>query len=683
MPSNTILTETPWYKGVQDPLAKWFLNFAKDTDNRLQFKLGMLDQAITEGIEQLNKGAGPPPYDEIVAIDCEMVQVGVPPDAAAIAAAALKPPTAPGLPSTPAAMQSKVALARVSIVDFNGKVLLDTFCKPKEEILDFKTKYSGVTAEDLIDAPSVKTVQRMVAKLVKNSYIVGQSLENDVGVLELTVPAHRLRDTALYYKRFHPRGKAIGLRDLAKLNLGLDIQQGAHDSVRNHPTFFIIIDARVAMLLYRQLRSIWEKSMPIYDCVIDPDSCFPVPVSFPLAFREAIAIAASTDPTLPLQPLSKALSEGTLLRSFTAEGFPISEPPISHITSSNLPTSPATPRVPIHVPTKPTTPTVAVPVVVKSKQDLKSTTAEPLTASSDMILRTFYDFLPREQKLMKFSGFPMWLVPEGVHLPAESRILLADVKKALQKAPGLVAEKPVKVDTSLPGKRKRMMLEAKAKAEAEAALAESKTDMAVDEINGIESSSSDSRNKKRKMPEAESAGEEDKAVEVESSPKKKKKAKAENPVEEATQASKSNGSKKRKASDTDRGEEEESALDSNAADVKKFKNSKTAKKPAPVEEAPVTKKDKKKKQKEVAEEEIGEVVSRNVTETVREKKKKKTKKLVEPEDSDSDDESEAQVVVGKKKEKKKKTKAKKDVESSSEEESGVDEKIKSKKKAKK
>jgi hypothetical protein len=41
----------------------------------------------------------------------------------------------------------------------------------------------------------------------------------------------RIRDTALFFKRFHPWGKTPGLRDLALWNLELEIQQGSHDSV--------------------------------------------------------------------------------------------------------------------------------------------------------------------------------------------------------------------------------------------------------------------------------------------------------------------------------------------------------------------------------------------------------------------------------------------------------------------
>ena len=43
------------------------------------------------------------------------------------------------------------ALARVSIVDKHGKVLLDKFVKTMEPVTDYRTKYSGVREEDLVN----------------------------------------------------------------------------------------------------------------------------------------------------------------------------------------------------------------------------------------------------------------------------------------------------------------------------------------------------------------------------------------------------------------------------------------------------------------------------------------------------------------------------------------------------
>jgi RNA exonuclease 4 len=63
-----------------------------------------------------------------IALDCEFVGVG------------------PG--------GTESALARVSIVDFNGRVVLDTFVKTAERVVDYRTWVSGVREKDLTDGVS-------------------------------------------------------------------------------------------------------------------------------------------------------------------------------------------------------------------------------------------------------------------------------------------------------------------------------------------------------------------------------------------------------------------------------------------------------------------------------------------------------------------------------------------------
>jgi hypothetical protein len=41
------------------------------------------------------------------------------------------------------------ALARCTLVDFDGEILLDTFVQPKGFVTDFRTKYSGVRRGDI------------------------------------------------------------------------------------------------------------------------------------------------------------------------------------------------------------------------------------------------------------------------------------------------------------------------------------------------------------------------------------------------------------------------------------------------------------------------------------------------------------------------------------------------------
>lgn len=159
-----------------------------------------------------------------IAMDCEMVGVG--PD---------------GVESV---------LARVSLVNYHGKVLLDTFVKPIERITDYRTSVSGVEPRHLVNAPSLATAQQQVWELIRGKILVGHSLRNDFRVLLIEHPRRMTRDTSKFrpFRRISC-GKTPSLKRLAKEILGIEIQGGSHDSVD---------DARVAMLLYRAHKVEWE-----------------------------------------------------------------------------------------------------------------------------------------------------------------------------------------------------------------------------------------------------------------------------------------------------------------------------------------------------------------------------------------------------------------------------------------
>lgn len=91
-----------------------------------------------------------------LAIDCEMVGTG--PDG------------------------SESALARVSIVNYHGHIVLDTFVRPRERVTDWRTWVSGVSEEDMWDAVSFEEVQKTVGKLVEGKILVGHAVEHDTKV---------------------------------------------------------------------------------------------------------------------------------------------------------------------------------------------------------------------------------------------------------------------------------------------------------------------------------------------------------------------------------------------------------------------------------------------------------------------------------------------------------------------
>ncbi|KAJ1331806.1 RNA exonuclease 4 [Microdochium nivale] len=139
------------------------------------------------------------------------------------------------------------ALARVSVVDFHGKQIYDSFVRPREKVMDWRTSITGITPKTVRDAREFDEVQRVVAELLKDRILVGHDLRHDLAVLMLSHPTPQVRDTARFsgYRKYG-HGPKPALRVLAREVLGVEIQGGHHSSIE---------DARVAMLLFRKKKS--------------------------------------------------------------------------------------------------------------------------------------------------------------------------------------------------------------------------------------------------------------------------------------------------------------------------------------------------------------------------------------------------------------------------------------------
>jgi RNA exonuclease 4 len=157
-----------------------------------------------------------------VGIDCEMVGVG--------------------------GVEDRSVLARVSLVNFHGQQIYDSFVKPKEFVTDWRTQFSGVSPKNMATARSFTEVQVAVANIIKDRILVGHAIQNDLEVLLLSHPKRDIRDTQRHggFKKF---GRYPKLRTLAKEVLGVDIQGGEHSSIE---------DARATMLLFRRHKSAFD-----------------------------------------------------------------------------------------------------------------------------------------------------------------------------------------------------------------------------------------------------------------------------------------------------------------------------------------------------------------------------------------------------------------------------------------
>uniref|UniRef100_A0A915EQ87 RNA exonuclease 4 n=1 Tax=Ditylenchus dipsaci TaxID=166011 RepID=A0A915EQ87_9BILA len=146
-------------------------------------------------------------------------------------------------------------LARVSIVNVDGKCVYDKFVKPTEEVTDFRTHVSGIRYGDVVNGEAFQNVQQEVNKILAGKVVVGHSIHNDFKVLGLTHPAKLTRDTAKYKPLRVMAGNITSmpsLKHLANHLLGVQIQQGEHDS---------IADAKTALRIYLLHRKKWEEDI--------------------------------------------------------------------------------------------------------------------------------------------------------------------------------------------------------------------------------------------------------------------------------------------------------------------------------------------------------------------------------------------------------------------------------------
>lgn len=159
-----------------------------------------------------------------VAMDCEMVGVG--------------------------GLEDRSVLARVSIVNFHGTQVYDSFVKPKEFVTDWRTHVSGVSSKHMATARSFEEVQKQVADILSERILVGHAIRNDLEAVMLGHPKKDIRDTSRFSGfRKLSAGKTPSLKKLAKELLGVEIQGGEHSSIE---------DARTTMLLFRQHKQAFD-----------------------------------------------------------------------------------------------------------------------------------------------------------------------------------------------------------------------------------------------------------------------------------------------------------------------------------------------------------------------------------------------------------------------------------------
>lgn len=140
-------------------------------------------------------------------------------------------------------------LAKVSIIRSDGNLFYETFVRPESEIVDYNTRFSGITEKDLCNqnmrrastasnssssssgsngyTRTVKTLKEVQKDLLKfifdDTILIGHSIENDLKALKLI---HKtIIDTSISFPHYYGLPYRRSLKSLTKTILKRDIQQ--------------------------------------------------------------------------------------------------------------------------------------------------------------------------------------------------------------------------------------------------------------------------------------------------------------------------------------------------------------------------------------------------------------------------------------------------------------------------
>ena len=147
-------------------------------------------------------------------------------------------------------------LIKLTVVGIEGRLVYESLILPEGDIVDYNTRFSGISARDLKRGPAktLREVQNDVMGFINaHTLLIGHGLENDLRALKVVHTT--IIDTSIVFPHYYGLPYRRSLKSLVKSYLKRDIQAASwgHDSYE---------DARACVELM-----LWKvrKDLPLFD----------------------------------------------------------------------------------------------------------------------------------------------------------------------------------------------------------------------------------------------------------------------------------------------------------------------------------------------------------------------------------------------------------------------------------